>query len=122
MKSLEGIFELVDGIFPKDAKKIVMFCEVEKKAYEIFYYSYFADDSCKQCNELVDEGRIESLVLEQGFERIAAFIRECDKYDSDKRNVITLRIEGTLETVISEKFDRNIGLYKIKKDWKTANL
>lgn len=122
MRNIEDIFEMLDEILPKNAKKTVLFCEVEKTAYEIFYYSYFADGSLKQCNELVDEGLLDSGLLEKGFEKIAKFIRDCDKYDPEKRNVITIKVEGTLEKVIAEQLDKSTGLYKIKKDWKATNL
>lgn len=122
MKNIEDIVEMLDGILPKDAKKTVIFCEVEKTAYEIFYYAYFADDSRKQCYELADAGGINPAVLEKGFEKLAAFIRNCNEYDAEKRNVVTICVEGISEKVALEQFDKSIGLYKLKKDWKAANL
>lgn len=122
MKNLDDIFELLDGIIPSDAKKNIIFCEVESKAYEIFYYSYYADEICKQCYELVDEDRLDVTVLERGFEKVAEFIRNCDKFDSEKRNVVTILIEGTIETAKFDQFDKSIGIYQIKKEWKTKYL
>lgn len=122
MKKLEDILVLLDGILPTDAKKTVVFCEVEKTAYEIFYYSYFADNSCKQCFELVDDGKIDARVLEAGFEKLAKSIRDCERFNPEGRNVVTISIEGTSEKVEMEKYDKSMGLYKIKKDWKAANL
>ena len=122
MKSLDHIFELMDGILLEDAEKTILFCEIEEKAYEMAYYSYFSDGSRKQCYELVDEDRINASVLEKGFDRIARFIRECEEYDQEKRNVITACMEGISEKVKMEQFEKSVGLYKIKKDWKLANL
>lgn len=122
MKNLEDIFEILDGILPADAKKTVMFCEVEKTAYEVFYYSYFADGSCKQCHELAAEGRVDSNALDAGFEKAAKYIRECDAFKPDQRNVVTIVIEGASEKVKIDQFNKTAGLYKIKKDWKAANL
>lgn len=122
MNNIEAIYELVDKILPAGSTKTIMFCEIEPKAYEIFYYSYFADNSCKQCYELVDENVIDGSTLDMGFEKIASIIRESDKYDPEKRNVITVTIEGTLEKIKVEQFDKSVGLYKIKKDWKAVNL
>lgn len=122
MKKVEDIFELLDGILPAAAKKTVIFCEVEKTAYEIFYYSYFADNTCKQCYELVDEGKIDAVMLDSGFEKIAKYIRECEGFNPDGRNVITISIEGISEKVKMDNYDKSIGLYKIKKDWKATNL
>lgn len=122
MKELNDIFEIIDGIIPEDARKTVIFCEIEKTAYEIFYYSYFSDDTCKQSFELVDEGLIDSGELDSGFEKIAHFIRKTAEYQEDKRNVVSITIEGTSEKVDINYFDKSTGLYKIKKEWKTLNL
>lgn len=122
MKELEGIFELLDDILPADARKTVVFCEVEKNAYEIFYYSYFADDSCKQCYELADSGKIDVGVLETRFEKMAKYVRDCEGFNSDSRNVVTIYIEGTSENVKMDNYDKSVGLYKIKKDWKATNV
>lgn len=122
MKELDEIFEILNGILPVEAKKTVMFCEVEKTAYEIFYYSYFVDDSCKQCYELADEGKIDSAVLSDGFEKVAKYIRACDVFKPDERNVVTIVVEGTSKKVNIDHYDKSIGLYKIKKDWKVNNL
>ena len=56
------------------------------------------------------------------FEKMARFIRESDEFDSEKRNVITIKIEGTSENVAIEYFDKSVGLYKLKKEWKANNL
>lgn len=122
MKSLDDIFELLDGILPADAQKTVVFCEVEKTAYEMFYYSYFADDSCKQCYELADEGNVDTSALDAGFEKMSKFIKDCEGYNVDGRNVVTISIEGTSEKVKMESYDKSVGLYKIKKEWKSNNL
>lgn len=53
---------------------------------------------------------------------MARFIRESDEFDSEKRNVITIKIEGTSENVAIEYFDKSVGLYKLKKEWKANNL
>lgn len=122
MKKIENILEILDNILPNKAKKTVIFCEVEQTAYEVFYYSYFTDMSCKQCYELVDEGIIDPNMLDAGFERMAKYVRECEEFSTDKRNVITIVVEGTSETVDIKQFDKTVGLYKIKKEWKLTNL
>ena len=122
MKKIADIFELLDNVLPSDARRTVVFCEVEENAYEIFYYSYFSDDSCKQCYELEAEGKITSKTLENGFEKLASFIRDSSEYDPEKRNVITLLVNGSIEKSKIEQFDKNVSLYKIKKEWKSNNL
>lgn len=122
MKNIGDVFEVVENVLPSDASKTIMYCEVENKSYEIFYYSYFGDDVCKQCYELESEGAITSEVLEKGFEKIATFIRDSKEYDAEKRNVVTILVDGINEDVKVEQFDKSIGLYKIKKEWKANNL
>lgn len=122
MKKLEEIFELLDGIIPANAEKTIMYCEIEKTAYEIFYYSYFVDGSCKHSSELIDAGILERSIVEKGFDKIAGFIRSSDSYDSECRNVITITIEGITEKIESEKYEKSVGLYKIKKEWKLAHI
>ena len=122
MRDLQEIFELTDGLIPTEAKKTMMFCEIEEKAYEIVYYSYFGDGPAKQCYELAEEGKIESAALDKGFEEIALFVRNSSSYDPEKRNVLTVLIEGAIEKVQIEQFDKSVGLYKIKKEWKAKNL
>lgn len=122
MNNIEDIFKIIDGIFPSEAVKTVMFCEIENKSYEVFFYSYFEDGSSKQCYELEDEGKINSEVLEQGFAEIALYIRNCKEYNSEKRNVVTIITDGANANVEIKQFDKSMGLYKIKKEWKNNNL
>lgn len=121
MKQLDEIFELFDGIIPAKSK-VKVFCEVEEKAYEIYYYLFSDDGSFKQCFELVEEDKIDYRTLEMCFEKVAEFIRSSSKYDAEKRNVVTILIDGTSEQVDIQQFDKSVGLYKIKKEWKSNNL
>ncbi|MBO5632424.1 MAG: hypothetical protein J5965_25495, partial [Aeriscardovia sp.] len=97
MKKIEEIYELLEGIILNKAKKTVMYCEVEKTAYEIFYYSFFEDGSSKHSADLIDSGELNSLAVEKGFDKIADFVRDTDFFDEEKRNLITLIVEGTSE-------------------------
>ena len=122
MNSLENIVELLDSVLPSNSIKTVMFCEVEQKAYEIFYYSFFRDGTCKQCYDLASENVIEESMLDNVFERIAEYVRELEEYDSNVRNVVTIMIEGINEITCLKKYDKSIGLYSIKKEWKDKYL
>lgn len=122
MKNLDDVFELVEDVLPAATQKTIVFCEIEQKSYEIFYYSYFADGSCKQCYEIESEGNIDSTTLKKGFEKIALFLRNCKEYEEDKRNVITVYVDALSRKVEIRYFEKSIGLYKIKKEWKTENL
>lgn len=122
MQKLNNIFETISESILKDFSKVIFFCEVEKKAYEIYYYAFDKTGEYKQCYELVDSDLVDSTILERMFEKMARFIRESDEFDSEKRNVITIKIEGTSENVAIEYFDKSVGLYKLKKEWKANNL
>lgn len=121
MKKLEEIYELLDGIIPNEAEKTIVYCEVEKTAYEIFYYSFFEDGSCKHSTELMDGGVIAASVVEKGFDKLANYVRNSEYFDGDKRNVITLIVEGTSEKMEKNQYDKSNSLYKIKKEWKAAH-
>lgn len=118
MKDIKDIFELTEGILIPKAKKTVFFCEVEEGAYEIFYYVWLQDGSCRQCYDLAEEGKVEEILLDETFEKIAGFIQKTEMYDPENRNVVTLTVEGINERVSFDKYDKSVGLYKIKKDWK----
>ena len=121
MKKIDEIFELFDGIIPVSAKKTIIFCEIEKTAYEIFYYSFSNDGTYRHSSEIVESGELDTLVVEKQFEKVAGFIRDSDSFDPNRRNVITITIEGTTEKVEVDQYDKNVGLYKIKKEWKSAH-
>ena len=61
-------------------------------------------------------------VLDTTFRKMASFIRESDEYQSDKRNVITIIVDGKSKNVSLEVMGKKIGLYKIKKEWREKNL
>jgi hypothetical protein len=119
---LNNIVSLLKGILPTNAKKHVIFCEVEDTSYEIFYYSYFADGTRKQCYELADDGKISSEKLGTGFGKLANYIRSCEEFKPDSRNVVTITIDGSTKNVSLKVYSKSIGLYSIKKNWKSSHL
>ena len=40
MQKLNNIFETISESILKDFSKVIFFCEVEQKAYEIYYYAF----------------------------------------------------------------------------------
>jgi len=119
MAKLDSIFEIIDDDLIKGYSKVVFFCEVERTAYEIYFYAYDVNGEYKQCYELE---AIDSIKLDEMFEKMANLIRESDEFDTEKRNVITIKIEGRSENVAIEHLDKSVGLYKLKKEWKANNL
>lgn len=106
------------SLIPKESKKSVLYCEVEKSSYEAFFYSFYDDGKCIQSNELVDQGFINDYSLEEAVEKLVKEVRELSCFDSEKRNVVSAVIEGMTVTWELEQFEKTVGLYKIKKEWK----
>ena len=122
MKKINEICGRLAGIIPEDAEKNILFCEVENTAYEIFYYSLYGDGRTKHSSEIIDEGNIDVSVVQKGFDNIAKFIRNSEVYNPEQRNVITVTINGSAKRVEVAQYDKSVGLYKIKKEWKLANI
>lgn len=121
MKDIENIVELIDPIIPKGTKKIIFFCEVEDNASECCYYLYNNDEPV-QCYELAESEEIDTVLLDGTFKKLCDYIRQTEAYDETKRNVITILVEGKSEKVHVEKFEKSIGMYKLKKEWKAKYL
>ena len=51
MQKLNNIFETISESILKDFSKVIFFCEVEQKAYEIYYYAFDKTGEYKQCYE-----------------------------------------------------------------------
>ncbi len=113
--------ELLD-IIPKDSNRTVVFCEVEKNAYEVFFYSFFQDGKYLQSNELVDQDQIAASALEEAVEKLVEEVRLSSFYNSEKRNVVSANIEDNSMTWSLEQYEKTVGLYRIKKEWKTNKL
>lgn len=122
MKNVDDVFEIIKDIIPQNAKKIVFFCEIEKKAYEIYFYSFLKDGTYKQCYDMVNEGLLDDSLLEKCIDKMAALLRDTAEYDPQMRNVFTIYVSDKSKSVQIEKYDRSVGLYKIKKEWKESNL
>lgn len=70
MQKLNNIFETISESILKDFSKVIFFCEVEQKAYEIYYYAFDKTGEYKQCYELVDSDLVDSTILERMFEKM----------------------------------------------------
>lgn len=110
------------SLIPKDSNKSALYCEVEKNSYEVFFYSFYDDGKYVQSNELVDQELIDDSLLEEAIDKLVEEVRKLSCFDSEKRNVISAIINGESVVWELEQFEKTIGLYKIKKEWKSKNL
>lgn len=76
----------------------------------------------KQCYELVDENEIDAKTLDEFFKNFAEYIRNSKEFDIGKRNVVTIIFDSSSKKIDIKQYDKSIGLYKIKKEWKSYYL
>ena len=110
------------SLIPKDSNKSALYCEVEKNSYEVFFYSFYDDGKYVQSNELVDQELIDDSLLGEAIDKLVEEVRKLSCFDSEKRNVISAIIDGESVAWELEQFEKTVGLYKIKKEWKSKNL
>lgn len=77
------------SLIPKESKKTVLYCEVEKSSYEVFFYSFYDDGKCIQSNELVDQGFINDYSLGEAVEKLVKEVCELSVLIQKKRNVVS---------------------------------
>lgn len=107
-------------LVPKNSVKTVVFCEVEKMSYEVFFYTFFEDGKWVQSNELVDQEQIKDNQLTEAYEQLVEEVRMSEEYSTEMRNVIFGTVNGDT-TWDYQQIDKSVGLYKIKKEWKSKN-
>lgn len=108
-------------IIPKKSVKTVVFCEVEKTAYEVFFYSLLEDGKWIQSNELVDQEQISEDSLAEAINQLVDEIRLSEHYSPEMRNIISGNLSEKT-TWDLEQVEKTIGLYKIKKEWKAKYI
>jgi len=124
MRIEESIYNLVKDVLPVNSKKSVFFAAVAKTSQEVFFYSYFEGiDKPKQCYQMAESGDydIDENMLDEVFEKLAAEIRKAEKFEYEMTNVVTFVVENAGVKVDFEAYDKNVSLYKIKKEWKNKN-
>lgn len=119
MNQLNDVSKYVDDLLTNDSESIVLFCEVEKTAYEVFFYATMKDGNQMHSSQVIESGIIGVETADRLSEQIAEFIRSCDVYDENMRNVVTITADADGKTVDFVKHAKDVGLYKIKKDWKS---
>lgn len=123
MKLETVIYDELKKVIPDKSVKTVLFAKVAKTNYEMFFYSYFkGEEKPIYCFTLAENDKLDENVLDAVFEKIAKFVRDSEKFQPDKNNIITYIIEQSGIDFTIEYFDKDKKIFEIKKEWKIKNL
>lgn len=109
--------KLVD-LIPKNSQKTIIFCEVERTSYEVFFYSFLENGKWIQSNELVDQEQISEDSLMVAIEQLIDEVRSSSLYNPEMRNILSGEVDNKSNNWNLEQSEKTVGLYKIKKEWK----
>lgn len=88
---------------------------ITNTSYEIIFYVNY-NGIIKQSNALAEEGILNIGFVDEIYASIAKIVRECEQFDSDKMNIITVEDEK-----VSIKYDeKSCRVYNLKKRWKNS--
>ncbi len=118
----QEIYSLLADIIPTNALEILLFCELEKTAYEMKFYVRFPDKSLKDCYTLAEQDMLNEEELNKIFYQIYRKLILTKEYVPMKRNVFTFRTDRTKFFLEVIHYEKNIGLYQIKQEWKNKYL
>lgn len=121
MKPETLIYEKVRDIIPEKSEKTVFFAEVSETSYEVFFYSYI-DGKAVQCYEFTEQDKLDENDLDEVFEAIAGIIRKSKVFISGKYNIATIKIDRCGVKMYMDYMDKDVRMYKIKKEWEKNNL
>lgn len=121
MKPETLIYEKIREIIPAKSEKTIFFSAISETSYEMFFYA-FIDGKAKQCFELAEEGELDGNTLDRVFEEIIQIIKKSKRFIVDKYNVATIIIDKSRIDLDVEYYDKDIRMYKVKKEWKKKNI
>lgn len=121
MKPETLIYEKVRNIIPDNSEKTLFFAAISQTSYEIIFYSYI-DGTPIQCYELTEEDQLDVNELDKVFEAIVDIIKVSRVFNSDKYNIATIKVDKSGIKMSVEYYDRNVRMYKVKKEWEQKNI
>ena len=121
MKPETLIYEKVRNIIPDNSEKTTFFAAISQTSYEVFFYSYI-DGKSIQCYELAEDDKLDANELDKVFEAIVDIIKDSKVFIADKYNIATIKVDKSGIRMSMEYHDRNVRMYKIKKDWEQKNI
>ena len=113
-----GVSSLIKSLIPSDVKQAYVYCEIEKSAYEIDYWCKNADGSWTNIGGLIEDDRVDPTEYEKVCDAVYKSIKSGKQFDPDARNVYTFIAKGSSISMQYKKYDKSVGLYPIKKEWK----
>lgn len=121
MKTETLIYEKVRNIILDNSEKTFFFAAISQTSYEMFFYSYI-DGKPIQCYELAEEDKLDANELDNVFEAIVDIIKVSKVFNSDKYNIATIKVDKSGIKMSMEYYDRDVRLYKVKKEWEQKNI
>lgn len=123
MKLETKIYDKLKKVLPIEYDKIVLYANVTETAFDIHYYSLDEKTSdIRQCYDLAEEGTLDGSVLDEVFANLAKDIRQEERFQKDKINVVTMIITKTALVLEYQTIAPTTNLAKMKKEWKANYL
>ena len=121
MKPETLIYEKIKKVIPDNSDKTVFFAAISKTSYEVYFYSYI-DGNPIQCYELVEQDKLDGNELDESFEAVVDIYKESKHFNPDKYNIATIKVDKSGIKMDVEYFEKDVRMYKLKKDWKENNI
>ena len=112
----ELMYEVIERLEQQDLSSINLLALVTETSYEVIFYAKY-DGQLLQSNDLAEKGIIQPGFVDSIYEEVSNIIRNSDKYDASKMNII--KVSSKSISVSYE--DKNCRVYGIKKKWKEEN-
>lgn len=110
------IIEEIKNLEKKGIAKIDLLALVTDTSYEIVFYGDINGKKI-QSNNMVEEDLIDSRIIDDFYEKINQIIANSEEFDKEKMNIV--KVNNKYE-IYFEKENRDIKVYKIKKEWRNT--
>lgn len=121
MKPETMMYEKITRIVPENSDKTIFFASITKTSYEVVFYS-FINGEPKQCYTLAEEGKLDENMLAEVFDSMVNIIRSSKLFKEDKINIATIRFDKSQIKMDMEYYEKDVRMFKIKKEWQQKNI
>lgn len=121
MKPETMMYEKITRIVPENSDKTIFFASITKTSYEVIFYS-FINGEPKQCYTLAEEGKLDENMLAEVFDSMVNIIRSSKLFKEDKINIATIRFDKSQIKMDMEYYEKDVRMFKIKKEWQQKNI
>lgn len=122
MKLETLVYDKLKRAIPEEASKTVVYADVCLTSYEIFFYCLLPGSGYGQCYELAEKGVLDAYLLDEAFAETAEVLKADKNYRADSRTLFTFVIDARGVKVTTEYYGKEVGVYRIKKEWKEKYL